>query len=212
MVASRTRNWVCVVYPESSPNNWTEILAGECVPAIVSPLHDKDVNPTGEPKKPHWHVILQFAGVKSRDQVIDICNKFGGVNPGPCNNLQGYARYLIHKDNPEKAQYDPQDIQCFSGADWSDLIKTSKDRYDALGAIMQFAHDHNISYYSDLMDYCKNYNREWFEICCDNTIVLKSYCISQHTKNKDTNSDVLAHDFRNRPNTLPDRPVEYNSF
>lgn len=185
MTTNRTRNWVCVVYPESAPNNWTEILASECVPAIVSPLHNKDVNPTGEPKKPHYHVILQFAGVKSRDQVIDICNKFGGVGPGPCSNIQGYARYLIHKDNPEKAQYDSQDVQCFSGADWSELIKTSKDRYDTLAQIIDYINSNDICYYSDLITYCKDNKREWFEICCDNTVLLKGICLSKATKKKE---------------------------
>lgn len=41
---SRTRNWSFIVYPESAPNNWREILQEEMTPFAVSPLHDKDIN------------------------------------------------------------------------------------------------------------------------------------------------------------------------
>ena len=47
----RKRNWVFVVYPDSAPENWVEKLREMRVPGFISPLHDKDVNPDGEPKK-----------------------------------------------------------------------------------------------------------------------------------------------------------------
>ena len=59
---TRGRNFATMVYPESAPENWREILAGYFIPAFISPLHDKDLNPTGEPKKPHHHVMLMFEG------------------------------------------------------------------------------------------------------------------------------------------------------
>ena len=52
----RTRNFATVIYPESAPSDWKEILNQEFIPAFISPLHDRDTNPTGEPKKPHYHV------------------------------------------------------------------------------------------------------------------------------------------------------------
>ncbi|MDF9661329.1 Rep family protein, partial [Bacillus cereus] len=41
----RTRNWTFIVYPESTPENWREIINDLHTPWIESPLHDKDVNP-----------------------------------------------------------------------------------------------------------------------------------------------------------------------
>ena len=52
----RTRSYATVVYPESAPD-FLERLNDLKVPCFVSPLHDKDFNPTGEPKKPHYHVL-----------------------------------------------------------------------------------------------------------------------------------------------------------
>ena len=58
--AGRTRNFATVVYPESAPADWMERLDQCHVAALVSPLHDRDTNPSGEPKKPHYHVLLMF--------------------------------------------------------------------------------------------------------------------------------------------------------
>lgn len=49
--AGRTRNFVGILYPESAPKDWREKLAEAKIEALVSPLHDKDKNPDGEPKK-----------------------------------------------------------------------------------------------------------------------------------------------------------------
>ena len=75
----RQRTYATIVYPDSAPNDWQDILASLCIPAFISPLHDKDTNPTGEPKKPHYHVLLMFDGKKSSAQVDDIRKTFGGV-------------------------------------------------------------------------------------------------------------------------------------
>ncbi|MGK0627870.1 Rep family protein, partial [Enterococcus faecalis] len=44
----RGRNWAIVVYPESLPENWKEIIKSE--PVAMSPLLDKDVTAEGELK------------------------------------------------------------------------------------------------------------------------------------------------------------------
>ena len=45
---ARSKNWATVVYPESAPEQWKEILGDMKVEVLISPLHNKDVNPTGE--------------------------------------------------------------------------------------------------------------------------------------------------------------------
>ena len=71
----RTRNFATVVYPESAPENWQDILSEQFVPAFISPLHDKDINPTGEPKKPHYHVVIMFDSTKTSEQAKEIFDK-----------------------------------------------------------------------------------------------------------------------------------------
>ncbi|MGL5078618.1 MAG: Rep family protein, partial [Waterburya sp.] len=66
----RTRNWSFIVYPDSAPKNWVEIIQEERVPFVVSPIHDSDVNElTGELKKAHFHVLITYSSVKTFEQV-----------------------------------------------------------------------------------------------------------------------------------------------
>ena len=51
----KNRNWTFLIYPESAPNDWFEILQNTGLPFAVSPLHDKDFNPTGDQKN---HIII----------------------------------------------------------------------------------------------------------------------------------------------------------
>ena len=89
----RLRNFATVVYPESAPKDWQEILARHFVPCFVSPLHELDKNPTGEPKKPHHHIILMFEGKKSIEQAKSIFETIGGVGCEPVNSLRTHAIY-----------------------------------------------------------------------------------------------------------------------
>ena len=69
-VKIRKRNWAFVAYPESLPGDWQEILTQTGLPIAISPLHDKDENPDGTKKKPHYHVILVYLDVYKR-QISD---------------------------------------------------------------------------------------------------------------------------------------------
>lgn len=202
MATRRTRTWATVVYPESCVDKWQEVLAGECVPAIISPLHDKDNNPDGTPKKAHWHVMFMYAGPKSQQQVSELCSKLGAILPIPIQDARSMARYFVHKDNPSKYQYDEKDIACLSGADYYELTLTSKDRYDTLTEIITYLKEKKVLYYNDLLDYCLDSdNIRWFKVCCDNTVLLRGYCVSASTKKKDL-EDVR------QLNTIPTRPVK----
>lgn len=49
-----------------------DMLREEHIPAIVSPLHDRDVTAAGDPKKAHYHVILCFDSVKTPEQAREV--------------------------------------------------------------------------------------------------------------------------------------------
>ena len=63
------RNWAFVVYPESAPSDWIEQLQLSGAQFAISPLHDKDLNATGEPKKAHWHVIVVYGSPTTESNV-----------------------------------------------------------------------------------------------------------------------------------------------
>lgn len=176
----RTRNYATVVYPESAPEGWQDILSQQFVPAFISPLHDKDINPTGEPKKPHYHVVIMFEGVKTREQAMEIFAKIGGVGCEVVQSIRGYSRYLCHLDNPEKAQYKQEDVRCLCGADYPGVIGLVTDKYKAIGEMIDYCKDSNIYSYSDLLEYCRMERFDWFRVLCDNgTVVMKEYLKSR---------------------------------
>lgn len=172
----RARNFVTVVYPESAPENWIDILCDQKIPAFVSPLHNLDVNPTGEVKKDHYHVMVMFEGKKSEEQVREIFDLIGGVGLEVVNSLRGYARYLCHLDNPEKAQYREEDVRSFCGADYPGMIGLAIDKYKCIKEMVEFCVSNNIVSYSDLLEYSMEYRFDWFRILCDcGTVVVKEY-------------------------------------
>lgn len=173
---SRKRNFATVVYPESAPDNWREVLSGYFVPAFISPLHDKDVNATGEPKKAHHHVMVMFEGKKSEDQVRELFDSIGGVGLEKVESLRGYARYLCHLDNPEKAQYNPSDVVTLGGSDYSYTIGIVADKYKAVREMIAFVKANGIVSYADLLEYAAVEQDTWFRILCDSgTVVMKEY-------------------------------------
>lgn len=176
----RTRNFATVVYPESAPENWLDILTECMVPAFVSPLHDQDINPGGEPKKPHYHVDFMFEGVKSVDQVTELFESFGGVGCEVINSIRGYARYLCHLDNPEKHQYSTEDVKCFCGADYAATIGLATDKYKAVREMITWCNENGVFIYSDLLEYAAEHRYDWFRCLCDNaTVVMKEYLKSK---------------------------------
>ena len=66
----KKRNWAFVLYPESAPVDWRDLLQKTGLQCAVSPLHDRDLNPDGEPKKAHFHVLSYSAGVGAGSRVL----------------------------------------------------------------------------------------------------------------------------------------------
>lgn len=177
---NRTRNWTFIVYPESAPNNWKEILQEQHINFAVSPCHDKDVNPTGELKKAHYHVLLAFDSVKSYSQVLDITTSLNATIPQKVESVVGLIRYFVHIDNPEKFQYDVKDIFVFGAIDIIKPFETATARYEALREMRAYINENNIMEFSDLYDYAAEENEVWFRYLSDNC----AYVINQHIKSK----------------------------
>lgn len=168
---SRTRNYATIVYPDSAPDNWMMILRELHVPFMVSPLHDQDLTAAGEPKKNHYHVQFVFDGVKSEGQVRDIVDSIGAVGVEVVESRKGYARYLCHLDDYDKAQYDPDDVRCFGGLSYYDEIDRISDKYDVLSEMQEFCNEYNVNSFWLLFCYAKDNNRNWFRCLSDSCSV-----------------------------------------
>ncbi len=185
----RYRNFGCVVYPESAPENWLDILSELKLPAFVSPLHDSDIDIQGQEKKPHYHVMIMFEGKKSRDQVTQIFSQIGGVGCEIVNSIRGYARYLCHMDNPEKHQYNPDDIVAFAGADYFGICNLAVDKYKSIGEMMDFCKLEGIHSFAYFCRYAKDNRFDWFRILCDSGAFIMREYLKTLTWEDNQNSD-----------------------
>lgn len=159
--AGRTRNYAFVVYPESAPANWLEILADSHCPAFVSPLHNRDINPDGSHKKDHYHVMLIFDSVKTVAQAQDIRDSIGGVGWEKIASQRGYVRYLCHLDNPEKAQYSQDEIKSFCGLDYFSMVTLPTDVDAMLDDMTRYIDKYQVYSFRQFCSYCRDHNKAW---------------------------------------------------
>jgi len=181
------RNWAFVMYPDSMPEDWFEKLEQTGLPFAISPLHNKDLNPTGEEKKPHYHVICQYVNTTTAKNVREnVCNLVNGTIPIKLESIKGMYRYHLHLDNPEKYQYDDRDRIFINGFDVSEvnsLTKTEVDKY--CFELQQIVEDNDIMEYFELMELLSHsdlYNL-WI-VAKSHTIFLNTYITSRRNKRK----------------------------
>lgn len=187
---SRTRNWTFVLYPESAPDNWRDILDDLHIEWVESPLHDKDLNADGEPKKPHIHIGIFFSGNKSFEQIKRITDDLCCPIPQRCHNSRALVRYMAHLDNPEKAQYCPSDIKGHGGVDVAEMLRPcSSERYELIREMMQYCKSQCIVEFQDLLDYAMAERfDDWFPLLCDNS----SYVVGQYIKSQRHRSKIQS--------------------
>ena len=182
----KKRYWAFILYLESAPNDWLQKLIETGIPFCISPYHDKDIDPTGIPKKPHFHIILAYNGPTTYKNVENLTKSLNQTIPKALESVLGYYRYLTHEDNPEKYQYSKKDIQAFNGFDIGEYDFLTKTQIKGIIiAIQQFIIDNSIFEYSDLMDeLLHNELWEWHEVASTHTLFFSNYLNSRRYKAK----------------------------
>ena len=191
MSSVKGRNWAFVIYPESMPQDWFERLEQTGLPFAISPLHDKDLDPTGEPKKPHYHVICQYANTTTSKNVKEnVCDVVNGTIPIKLESIRGMYRYHLHLDNPDKYQYDDRDRIFINGFDVSSvdgLTTTEINKY--CREIQNLINDNNILEYSDLLDLLNDNDlfNLWI-VAKSHTLFINTYITSRRNKLKQSDN------------------------
>lgn len=183
----RCRNWAFIAYEENiTEKELISKINEEHIQFIVSPLHNQDVNPDGEPKKSHWHICLLFSGNKSYEQVCSISERVQGSFPIKVQSVKGMVRYFAHLDNPEKFQYDVSKIQYFGGLVPEDVLPlSSSERYKIIGDITDFIIDEDITSLTGFMKFVRTYhNDDWYPVICDSCFVMVKELIKNNWLNR----------------------------
>lgn len=178
----KKRNWAFVLYPESAPADWQDVLQQTGLQCVISPLHDKDINADNTPKKAHYHVILAYSGPTSFNVVKQLTDTLKQPIPQPLEQIRGYYRYLTHKDNPEKAQYSDDDIKTLNGFNIADFVELTRSEVTAIKRQLQaFIRDNDITEYSELMDILQDSEEmaSAYEVASTNTYFFDKYLASR---------------------------------
>lgn len=203
----KKRNWAFFVYPTkeqleavgssydgsdgygSAPDDWIQQLQLSGLQYAISPLHDKDRHEdgSGRTKKPHYHVIVIYGSPTTYNNVKNLTDSFNAPIPQALEQVRGYYRYLTHKDNPDKYQYDEEDILTGGGFNIADYIELSKSEVTEIKfKLQQLIREQNIIEYSAFMDYIQdNLDRINYDVASSHTIFFNTYIKSiRHSRQK----------------------------
>lgn len=177
----KKRNWTFVLYPESAPSDWKEQLKLSGLMAAISPLHDKDINPTGEPKKAHYHILLVYSGPTTYNAVAKFTASLNSTIPQALESVRGMYRYFSHKDNPEKFQYSESEICTVNGFNIADLVELTKSEVNEVKMkILKLIRDVDITEYSSLVDFLvDNEMMTEYDVAINNTFFFHTYITSR---------------------------------
>lgn len=170
--ALKGRHFAYVVYPESAPADWIEQLQQTGLSFVVSPLHDKDVDPTGTPKKPHYHVIISWGNTTTYRAARGLCDKLRCPRPQALKSPNAMYRYMQHLDNPDKYQY--TDIPTtYNG--WvrplnaADVVQLKRE-------IWGMVYTNDCQEYGELLMVCVEHGSEYFDVASSHTIFFSKIC------------------------------------
>ena len=91
-------------------------------------LHDKDVNEDGSTRSPHFHILCTFAQNKSFNAVASLVESNQNTFVQQLQDVGGAFSYLTHQNNPEKYQYNSDDLVSDDIDYWIDRIPDYEEK------------------------------------------------------------------------------------
>lgn len=190
----RSRNWTVIFYPDDLPEGWPSSMDENHVRWIEGPLHDKDLNADGSPKKPHVHALLLAENVKTKEQIVDLLKGIfgesesgsivGAAIPQIVSDRCAVVRYMAHLDNPEKVQYDVNDIKGHNGADPAEILRYSvTETREMIIAMEEYIEQNGIIELSDFSAAIRYEHPEWHTLLATKmTVYFNAFIRSRRHK------------------------------
>ena len=191
----RSNKWTFLLYQDSSPENYIDILEEMMIPYILSPWHDKDIDKkTNEIKKPHKHGALFFESLKSYSQVSALLTEKLNTpaHIEMVHSPTGMLNYFTHATNPEKTAYNTEDIEYGAGFDINKFL-TDQNSDKAVADIIDIIEGNNFKEFRDLVEYLKINNNAYLNIVANKTYFFSKYLDSRRYDSiaKETIPDTL---------------------
>lgn len=162
---SKSRNFAFVLYPESMPDDWKNILEYKLdVSMAISPIHNKDISETGNNKykKEHYHVLYIAHNCVTAESVRKKIKRALGNNSIShveiVDNVLNYYKYLTHDSadaiRKNKHKYSIKEITHINGFDIDRYIYMDESQKQAfLNVILKIIKDNNIANVFELYDF-----------------------------------------------------------
>ena len=183
----RSNKWAFLIYQESAPENYLDVLEEMHIPFILSPWHDKDVNKeTGEFKKAHKHGVLFFESLKSYTQVSELLTEklHTPSHVEVVMSPKGMYDYFIHAENPDKTLYNMDEIESGCGFELEQFLITNNNE-QFLSTVIDIIEEHNFTEFNNLVRYARVENPSLLNLIIDKTYFFAKYLDSRrHSNNK----------------------------
>lgn len=187
---SKSKYFCCILYPDSSTYDVDKViksLAEEHLTFALSPFHDRDVEDDGSLKKGHYHLLLAYSSATTLNNIRGWFKACGMPESDlhsvrVCASGVGYFRYLTHKDNPEKVQYDDKDIRVFNDSVelFKKFSKTASDKIVDLVRIFQIVDELNTISFHRLMQYLMFNERDLFKLVTSSSAL--AICVKEYQR------------------------------
>lgn len=159
----QARNWNFLVYPDSAPSNWLDILTASHLPIALS-LHDSDDDGKGGILKPHYHGIVRYPNTTTFKNVSRLMQSVNSPFPIQCVDLYGSYQYLTHANAPDKFQYKSDDIILLNGFQPINAPNTGEYKSQLRRDITQHIIDNGIISFGSLVYYAlQNPDLNWLD-------------------------------------------------
>jgi len=153
----KARYWAFIVYPDSVPENWHDILQKTGLEFAISPIHDKDLK--GDEGKPHWHVIAIWGNTTTGATARRVAENVNATLPTSVSAIKGYYAYLTHKNQQDKHQYLESDIRFINGFRIENYVELSSSEVEEmLDSLEDIIITNGITEYANLIEYLKDNN------------------------------------------------------
>ena len=194
----RSNKWAFLLYQDSAPENYLDILEEMHIPFVLSPWHDKDVDKeTGEFKKAHKHGALFFESLKSYSQVSELLTEKLNT-PAHVEIVmspKGMYDYFTHAENPDKTLYNIEEIESGCGFELDKfLIEHNSGLF--LETVIDVITENNFTEFEDLVRYARFNDNSLLGLIIERTYFFTKFLDSRRynpqNKAKTSSEQTLA--------------------
>lgn len=187
--SKRGRYWSILVFEDNIEKNprWLQKLLDTHLRFCISPYHDKDKwsyediakHPDRDivpdtTKKAHYHIIIHCDDNMTFKTMKGLTEELGLPLPMYSVAPKGLYRYLYHGDNPEKWQYDVNDVRHYNGSEPSDYLCEigKEEKSNMINFLCDEFSKYGFTKYKDMLAYARKLGDPNYSIIVQNNVYI----------------------------------------